>query len=251
MDRTQYTPRRFMRFPAILQTTLLVAALVATLFTAFPPKGLFSSNISNQFAGMLESEPEDIVQQGTPLPQVRIGIVAGHYGYDSGAVCEDGITEVEINFKIATIVQQKLAAQGFQADLLEEFDPRLQNYRAAALVSIHNDSCVYINDQATGFKVATALGSRDKNLSNRLNLCLRDRYQRVTGLPWHDSVTYDMTLYHAFDQVSPNTPATIIETGFMYLDYDLLTQQPDLVAAGVVEGILCFVNNESILPVTP
>jgi len=240
-----------MRFPAILQTTLLVAALVATLFTAFPPKGLFSANISEQFAGMLESETEGIGQQEIPLPQVRIGIVVGHYGYDSGAVCENGVTEVEINFKIATIVQQKLAAQGFQADLLEEFDPRLINYRAAALVSIHNDSCVYINDQATGFKVAAAMSSRDLKLANRLALCLRDRYQRVTGLPWHDSVTNDMTYYHAFDEVSPNTPAAIIETGFMYLDYDLLTQQPDKVAAGVVEGILCFVNNESIVPVNP
>lgn len=240
-----------MRFPAILQTTLLVAALVATLFTAFPPKGLFDGNISEQLAGMLTSEPEGVVTQGTPLPQVRIGIVAGHYGYDSGTVCENGITEVEVNFKIATIVQQKLAAQGFQADLLEEFDPRLMNYRAAALVSIHNDSCVFINDQATGYKVAAAMSSRDLKLANRLALCLRDRYQRTTNLPWHDSITNDMTLYHAFDEISPNTPAAIIETGFMHLDYDLLTQEPDKVAAGVVAGILCFVNNESILPVTP
>jgi N-acetylmuramoyl-L-alanine amidase len=251
MDRTHQTPRRIMRFPAILQTTLLVAALVATLFTAFPPKGLFSGNISEQLAGMLTSEPEGVVAQGTPLPQVRIGIVAGHYGYDSGAVCENGITEVEVNFKIATIVQQKLAAQGFQADLLEEFDPRLINYRAAALVSIHNDSCVFVNEQATGFKVAAAMSSRDLKLANRLALCLRDRYQRTTGLPWHDSITNDMTLYHAFDEISPNTPAAIIETGFLYKDYDLLTQEPDKVAAGVVEGILCFVNNESIVPVAP
>jgi N-acetylmuramoyl-L-alanine amidase len=250
MDRTN-RPRRIMRFPAILQTTLLVAALVATLFTAFPPKGLFDGNISEQLAGMLTSEPEGVVTQGTPLPQVRIGIVAGHYGYDSGTVCENGITEVEVNFKIATIVQQKLAAQGFQADLLEEFDPRLMNYRAAALVSIHNDSCVFINDQATGYKVAAAMSSRDLKLANRLALCLRDRYQRTTNLPWHDSITNDMTLYHAFDEISPNTPAAIIETGFMHLDYDLLTQEPDKVAAGVVAGILCFVNNESILPVTP
>jgi N-acetylmuramoyl-L-alanine amidase len=252
MDTPRETsPRRPLRFPAILQTTLLVAALVATLFTAFPPKGLFSANISEQISGMLTGQPEGVAVQGTPLPQVRIGIVAGHYGNDSGAVCENGITEVEINFKLATIVQQKLVAQGFQADVLEEFDPRLNNYRAAALVSIHNDSCTFVNDQATGFKVSAAMSARDMKLANRLSLCLRDRYQRVTGLPWHDSITNDMTYYHAFDEVSPNTPAAIIETGFMYLDYELLTQQPDLVAAGVVDGILCFVNNESILPAAP
>jgi N-acetylmuramoyl-L-alanine amidase len=244
-----YEPRR-RRFPAILQTTLLVAAVVATILTAFPPKNLFAGNISDQFTLLLTSEPEGMVLPGTPLPQVRIGIVAGHYGNDSGAVCENGTTEVEVNFKIATITQQKLTALGFQADLLEEFDPRLQNYRAAALVSIHNDSCTYINDQATGFKVAAAMSSRDLNLANRLALCLRDRYQRTTGLPLHDSVTNDMTLYHAFDEISPNTTAAIIETGFLNLDYNILTQQPDLIATGIVNGILCYINNESIIPVT-
>jgi len=135
--------------------------------------------------------------------------------------------------------------------VLEEFDPRLQNYRAAALVSIHNDSCIFVNDQATGFKVAAAMSSRDLNLANRLALCLRDRYQRVTNLPLHDSVTNDMTFYHAFDEISPNTTAAIIETGFLNLDYKILTEQPDLVATGVVNGILCYINNESINATTP
>ena len=252
MDSTpDISERSRRRFPAIIQTTLLVAALVATLFTAFPPKGLFSGDISEQLAGLLTSEPEGMVLPGTPLPQVRLGIVAGHYGNDSGAVCENGTTEVEVNFKIATIVQQKLTALGFQADVLEEFDPRLQNYRAAALVSIHNDSCVYVNDQASGFKVAAAMSSRDLNLANRLALCLRDRYQRTTNLPLHDSITNDMTFYHAFDEISPNTTAAIIETGFLNLDYEILTQQPDLVATGIVNGILCYINNESIVPTAP
>jgi N-acetylmuramoyl-L-alanine amidase len=174
--------------------------------------------------------------------------VAGHWGNDSGAVCENGTTEVDVNLRIATLVQQKLAALGFEADLLEEFDPRLQGYRAAALISIHNDSCVYINDQATGFKVARAMSARDQNLAGRLEACLRDRYQRRTGLPLHDSVTNDMTLYHAFDEISPDTTAAIIETGFLNLDYRILTENPDQVATGVVDGILCFLNNENIAP---
>ena len=40
----------------------------------------------------------------------------------------------------------------------------------------------------------------------------------------------------------------IIETGFMYLDRDILTKETDRVAQGVTQGILCFVNNESVLP---
>jgi N-acetylmuramoyl-L-alanine amidase len=133
--------------------------------------------------------------------------------------------------------------------LLQEFDPRLENYRAAALVSIHNDSCEFVNDQATGFKVAAAMSSTDTNLANRLAACLRDRYQRATNLPLHNSVTNDMTLYHAFDEINPDTTSAIIETGFLNLDYKVLTERTEDVASGVANGILCFINNESAVPV--
>lgn len=230
----------------------MMAIFVATVFAILPSRALFSGTLTDPLLVMLTPQPENLVTaDGTPLPVVRIGIVAGHLGNDSGAVCENGTTEAEVNLKIATLVQQKLTALGFETDLLEEFDPRLQGYRAAALVSIHNDSCVYVNDQATGFKVAAAMGSRDLNLANRLAVCLRDRYQRATGLPWHDSLTDDMTLYHAFSEISNNTTSAIIETGFLNLDYQILTERPDVVATGVVNGILCFVNNESIIPDQP
>jgi hypothetical protein len=44
------------------------------------------------------------------------------------------------------------------------------------------------------------------------------------------------------------TIAAIIETGFMNLDRDLLTQHPEIVAEGIVQGIECFVNNDSVEP---
>jgi N-acetylmuramoyl-L-alanine amidase len=66
------------------------------------------------------------------------------------------------------------------------------------------------------------------------------------------SVTADMTSYHGFDEVHGDTTAAIIETGFMNLDRQILTQQPDLVAQGILQGVLCFVNNEDIAgPPTP
>ncbi len=237
--------------PHILQTTLLVAIVVATLFTAWTPTGLLSGNLQDQLSTLLTAQPNQagaLLPGETPRPQIRIGIVSGHWGHDSGAVCQNGTTEQQVNLKIATLVQQKLTALGYQTDLLQEFDSRLQGYRAALLLSIHNDSCDYINDQATGFKVASALSSGDSHLANRLTACLRDRYQRTTGLPWHDSVTNDMTYYHAFNEIDPNTPAAIIETGFLNLDYKILTQHTDLVATGVVNGILCFIRNENIAP---
>jgi len=233
--------------PRILLQTIGVAILIATLFVSLTP-GTLSGGFKDKLMVLLTPQSETAVLPGTPRPLVKIGIVAGHWANDSGAVCENGTTEADVNFKIATLVQQKLTAQGFQPDLLQEFDPRLAGYSAAVLVSIHNDSCNYINDQATGFKVAAAMSSRDANLAGRLAGCLRERYQRTTGLPLHNSVTNDMTLYHAFSEINPNTTAGIIETGFLKLDYDLLTSKTDLVATGVANGIICFINNENILP---
>jgi len=239
--------RRRPRSPRVLQTALITAAVVATLFVAFSPNS-FSGGFSDPFATLLTVEPGAVIFPGTSYPNIKIGIVAGHMGNDSGAVCENGTTEADVNFRIATIVQQKLNALGYETDLLKEKDPRLDGYHAAVLVSIHNDSCDYVNDQATGFKVAAAMSTRDTNLANRLEACLRDRYQHTTGLPLHDSVTNDMTFYHAFNEIDPVTPAGIIETGFLNLDYDILTTRTSLVATGVANGIICFINNENIAP---
>jgi N-acetylmuramoyl-L-alanine amidase len=232
----------------VLQTTISVAILLATLFTGFSPR-MFSTNFNSILSLLLTPPPPANVAVPTSQRVLRIGIVSGHWGNDSGSVCPNGVTEQQVNLKIASLVRQKLTAQGFQVDLLQEFDPRLNGYVAAALVSIHNDSCDYINEQATGFKVASAVASRDPNLSTRLVSCLRDRYGRVTSLPFHPgSITPDMTDYHAFREIDPATTAAIIETGFLNKDYIILTEHPDLVADGVVAGIMCFVNNENVAP---
>lgn len=238
--------RRIYPFP----TALSIAIVLATLFTCLPTSGIFSGNLADKLNLLLTAQPKDIFQpEPTPSLQLRIGIVAGHWGHDSGAVCPNGTQEVDVNLKIATLVQQKLTDMGYQVDVLQEFDPRMPTYRAVALVSIHNDSCNFINDEATGFKIAAALSSQDQNRAERLTECLRDRYARVTGLSFHSgSITRDMTEYHAFDEIDPVTVAAIIETGFLNLDYRLLTERPDLVADGVVEGIVCFIRNENIQP---
>ena len=240
--------RRKSRSLRVLSSTIVVAVVIATLFTAINP-AVFSANLRDQMAVLLTPQVDTGgLPPVTPRPKIKIGIVAGHWGNDSGAVCENGTTEADVNLKVATLVQQKLGALGYDTDLLKEFDPRLTGYQAAVLVSIHNDSCDYINDQATGFKVAAAVSARDNNLANRLAACLRDRYQRTTSLPLHDSVTNDMSFYHAFNEINTSTSAAIIETGFLNLDYQFLTEKTDVVAAGVENGILCFINNENILP---
>ncbi len=234
-----------------LQTTIGIAILLATLFTALPSQGLANGNFYERLSLLLTPPVQNVAPEAA-LPQVRIGIVAGHLGNDSGAVCVDGngevtLTEVDVNLEIAALVEQQLKQLGYQVDLLNEFDTRLNGYRALAIVSIHNDSCEYVNDEATGFKVAAALNTYDVNRANRLTACLVDRYQKTTSMTFHaGSITSDMREYHAFREIDPSTVAAIIETGFLNLDREILTKETDRVAAGVVDGILCFANNENI-----
>src|SRR5690606_6374328 len=175
--------KRRHRIPNAFFSTLGIAVLLATLFTPWTPNSIFASNLQEQLRILLTPQVETVPGLTTPQPQLRIGIVAGHMGNDSGAVCMDEngqvtLREVDINFQIATLVERSLTAKGYQVDLLNEFDTRLNGYRAVALVSIHNASCQYINDEATGFKVAASLDTRDVNRAQRLTASLTDRYQR-------------------------------------------------------------------------
>jgi N-acetylmuramoyl-L-alanine amidase len=232
-----------------LQTVISVGVVVATLFTLWTPHNLFSNRILDEMITSVQSTPEtnEFYPTMTPGNRPRIGIVAGHYGYDTGAVCKDGLTEMDVNLRIATIVREQLVSEGFIVDIFQEYDKRLMQYQALALVSIHNDSCDYINDEATGFKVSGAMGNTFPEKSSRLVACLIDRYKTVTAMRVHyNSITPDMSSYHSFNEIHTTTPAAIIETGFLNLDREILTQKPDLVAKGITLGILCYVRNESV-----
>ena len=184
--------------------------------------------------------PTPIPTSPGPLP---IGVVSGHLGSDSGAVCDGNIQEVNVNFTISERVVFTLQALGYEVELLGEFDNRLQGYRGRALISIHADSCMY--PEATGFKIARVEDSAVPELEDRLVSCLTSRYQEATGLDFHPgSITPDMTHYHVFYDIDPETPAAIIEVGFLAADRDLLLNRQDLVAQGIVDGLLCFLEDE-------
>lgn len=233
-----------------LTVVVSVAFVLASLFTLWTPAGLLPPSLAEKISQALAPLPETPLPDyptATPRPNPRIGIVAGHWGNDPGAVCPDGLTEAEVNLNIATKAKELLSSDDYEVDLLKEFDPKLSGYRALALVSIHADSCDYINDTATGFKVAAALANRHPEKGDRLTACIRDRYARDTGLPVHvNSVTPDMTSYHAFEEIDSETTAAIIEVGFLNLDREILTQGQDQIAQGVVDGILCYIRNEDI-----
>jgi N-acetylmuramoyl-L-alanine amidase len=175
---------------------------------------------------------------GIGSPQ-HIGIVAGHSNNDSGAVCPDGLTEAEVNQAVAEAVVRALNRHGATVDLLQEFDHRLSGYQADAFISIHTDSCEV---DLSGFKVASLEGGSDA--SQRLADCLWERYGAVTSLPPQpNTITYDMSRYHAFREISPSTPAAIIEIGFLKGDRAFLTGHPDRAADGIVAGLDCFLQD--------
>jgi len=237
------------------------AAVFATAFTAWTPASLSPGEFVEQLLEAASARPAAVEPSasGEIVPaesSVRIGIVAGHSGpypstgyVDPGAVCQDGLTELEVNQNIANLVVRSLQAAGYNAEVLEEWDDRLTGYRAVALISIHADSCVFISNDATGYKVAAALDTAIPDRAGRLVDCLADRYGAATGLAFRaHSITRDMTEYHSFYEVHSETPAAIIETGFLYLDREFLTREPERAARGIAEGVLCYINNEPAAP---
>ena len=198
-------------------------------------------------AGEPSSTTVPINSPSSTIP--RIGVVAGHWGNDSGAACPDGLTEVEINLDVAQRVVRILEALDYQAILLAEFDPRLTGYHADALISVHTDSCEAFpgaTPPASGFKVASVEDSLAPEAEERLVACLAQCYAARTGMYFHaSSITYDMTRYHTFYEVDGRTPAAIIEIGFMLNDRTMLTRQADVVAQGIVDGIVCFIEGQS------
>lgn len=229
--------------PLLLFTLLAAGGLTAVYYFFSPTVSgaeVVAANRAVLSAAIEKNVPPKPVYQRlaqSPGP-LRVGIISGHKGNDAGAVCEDGLTEAEVNQRIAMQVVTSLNMQGIRTDLLDEFDPRLNGYSATALVSIHADSCDYYNDQATGYKLA---GSSYTD-STQLEGCVEQAYGAATQLPYHaNTITLHMTDYHAFREIAVGTPAIIIETGFMNLDREWLTTKAEIPAQAITDGILCFV----------
>ncbi|MCB0113875.1 MAG: hypothetical protein R2873_04700 [Caldilineaceae bacterium] len=190
--------------------------------------------------------PQDLLAFANParlLPQrPQVALISGHAGYDSGAVCTDAadnvtLTEAEVNARVADLAAQRLRRAGIDTLILEEYDPRLENLDAALLLSLHADSCI----ELTGYKAANRVSSSVPEEDGILMACIEQHYAAATGLQPHpNTITHDMTAYHAFRRILPGTPAAILEMGFLGGDQNLLVNSADSVAAGVAESVACF-----------
>lgn len=268
-ERTQRIKRRRARrrsraidmVGGFLRSFLVVAVaagLMATIFVWWTPTQFISAEVRTELGQLSAPVRATVVPTVQPTPNWlrKIGIVSGHRGpeLDPGAVCPDGLTEADINFNVAQLVVRELRDQGFSVDLLDEFDPRLEDYQAAALVSIHANTCQDFGEVVSGYLVAAAAARVTARGDDEILVdCIAQYYQQATELERHYGLTEDMTNYHTFREIHPLTPAVIIELGFMLADRELLTNKQDLAARGVADGILCFLqpSQAPMLEVTP
>jgi N-acetylmuramoyl-L-alanine amidase len=238
----------------VVMFLVLALAILVTVYLFFSPDadsleavadsaaidlGGRSGDPNAQLAPIMKPvKPQPVVQRlAQSPPPTRIGLIAGHRGSDSGTECADGLTEVEINTPVVEQLVAQLRQEGLDVDSLDEFDARLDGYSASALISVHSDSCDFINDLATGYKIA---GSPYTD-SSQLSICLEQAYGEATALAYHpNSITPHMTDYHAFRKLASGTQALIIEIGFLNLDRQLLTNDTDKVVKGLANGIMCF-----------
>ena len=249
-------------FLGTIFVVVVSTALVATLLMFFVnPEFLNPAVVQG-----LQLEREDIVagiaaERPTPVqtPQWlrRIGIISGHHGrgknldYDPGAVCYDEykrvvLAEETINYAVATRVVNNLEALNFTVDLLDEFDPRLTDYRADALVSIHANSCIDFGELVTGFIVSKSDARPETGNDVFLRECIALNYEANIPLERSFNETEDMVNNHAWRKIHPLTPGVILEMGFMLADQEILTTQHDLIAHAITMGILCYIENAGL-----
>lgn len=187
-----------------------------------------------------------------PVPVIndRVAFISGHAGYDSGAICADDagnttITEAAVVADVTGQAANLLRRDGTDVAILQEYDPRINNLEVDVLISLHADSCI----NASGYKAAYHIFSVIPETDARLVDCIDIHYPRVTGLTQHaDTITHNMTEYHAFRKVAPTTPAAILELGFLGGDQELLTTNAEVAARGVVESVRCFLEVDEATP---
>lgn len=211
--------QRIQRFVQLLIVALVVAVVLVVV----------------QRTGLVARLADNIV--GERLPVV---LISGHAGSDAGAVCETEstvwLTEAAVNANVAVRVVERLRRTGVEVLVLDEYDARLNGLRARALLSLHADSCI----DASGYKAA----HRARNASEgdrRLLACIDEYYPQITTLAHHpNTITHDMTEYHAFQRIDLDTPSAILEMGFLGGDRVLLTEETDRVAEAISASLICF-----------
>jgi N-acetylmuramoyl-L-alanine amidase len=151
--------------------------------------------------------------------------------------------EEDVMYQIAVRVEALLEAEGVIADILPVTIPI--DYQADVFISLHADGSR--DTSISGFKIA-APRTDFSGKSAALKQALDASYASATNLREDTAITRRMTGYYAFNwrrydhAVHPQTPAVIVETGFLTnaSDRTFLVNQPEVAARGIAEGVRAF-----------
>ncbi len=267
---------RTQRLPAVLLlAAMLVAsgAVVSVFWRTTPPAANTVPASANEPAAdpiltgsigaitIASPKPGDppgyarITKPAVPDGPRRVGIQVGHWQTQNvppelriletqTGTSWNGIIEWEVSLDIATRVKALLEAKGLVVDILPTTIPA--GYLADVFVTLHSDGDGV--GTASGYKLAHS--SRRTPYEDQLQRDLSNEYGAATGLAIDPSVTRNMINYFAFvwsryrTATSPFTPSVILEMGFLSNDNDraLLTEEPDVVATGIANGIERFLS---------
>lgn len=192
---------------------------------------------------------------------VRVGLQVGHFQNDrlpeelarfrdqTGASA-GGVTEAQANLAVAEAVKARLEPRGVAVDILPATVP--ERYSADLFLSIHADGST--DTRVSGYKIAPFGWDRTGDAAPLAKM-IEEAYGPATGLPLDPKITRDMRGYYSFNSwryrhaVSFDTPAAIIETGFLTNPGDraLITQKADLPAQAITDGIIRYLKGKGRL----
>ncbi len=156
-----------------------------------------------------------------------------------------GVNEVDVNRAVAEAAAELLQDAGIDVTVLPATIP--PGFAADAFVALHADGST--DSGVRGYKVSPPW--RASPASRTLVAALLEHYGAATGLPRDlNGVTYRMRGYYAFNSyryrhaIALNTPAAILEMGYLSngTDREYLLAHPEEAAAGLVAGILAFLD---------
>lgn len=235
--------KKYSFFKALI-TIIFSALLTATILVTFSP----GAEYIDQLVPAAETDAIDVSMQNNQ--RKIIGLIPGHYGFDSGFQCGaeyNFVKESDVNLRIAVMVRDYLEAQGYTVNFMQEFDPDLTNYTALALVSIHANTCDTKGTSQSGFYVTTGGQNTYPSESKRLNDCLTYHYEQNSELNFlgENYIPGEEMLY-SFDTVNNYTTISVIHTGYLGNDYRTISEKTNSLAKGIADGIVCYVENEAV-----
>lgn len=161
-----------------------------------------------------------------------------------------GITEIEVNLKIAEETKKILSEHSIDVEILPATVP--PRYWADVFVAIHADG--NINKSVSGFKAASPRRDFTKN-GGELVKFIESEYESATGMVKDQNISRNMTGYYAFawhryeHAVNPMTASAILETGFLSSPKDrkIIVDKPELSAKGLARGIIKYLRWQKLI----